>query len=60
MFSEQEHKRKIFTTVSILVLPILIAEFVTSCVEAVLCGLVPEHGASADDPSPTIYLDYMK
>lgn len=60
MFSEQEHKRKIFTTVSILVLPILIAEFVTSCVEAVLCGLVPEHGASADDPSPTIYLDYLK
>ncbi|MBQ0045505.1 MAG: MFS transporter [Mycoplasma sp.] len=59
MFSEQEHKRKIFTTVSILVLPILIAEFITSCIEAVLCGLVPEHGPRFD-PEPTIYLDYLK
>lgn len=59
MFSEQEHKRKIFTTVSILVLPILIAEFITSCVEAVLCGLVPEHGPRFDPPA-TIYLDYLK
>ncbi len=59
MFSEQEHRRKIFTTVSILVLPILIAEFITSCIEAVLCGLVPEHGPRVDPPA-TIYLDYLK
>ncbi|MCQ2956517.1 MAG: hypothetical protein MJ233_01265 [Mycoplasmoidaceae bacterium] len=59
MFSEQEHRRKIFTTVSILVLPLLIAEFITSCIEAVLCGLVPEHGPRFD-PEPTIYLDYLK
>lgn len=59
MFSEQEHKRKIFTTVSILVLPILIAEFITSCIEAALCGMVPEHGPRFDPPA-TIYLDYLK
>lgn len=60
MFSEQEHKRKIFTTVSILALPALIAEFITSSIEAVLCGLVPEHGTDPSTPDIGIYLDYLK
>lgn len=60
MFSEQEHKRKIFTTVSILALPPLIAEAITSCIEAILCGMVPEHGMGADTPDVSTYLDYLK
>lgn len=60
MFSEQEHHRKIFTTVSILALPPLIAECITSCMEAVLCGLVPEHGVQAHTADITVYLDYLK
>lgn len=60
MFTEQEHKRKLFTTVSILALPPLIAEFITSCMEAVLCGLVPEHGLPGDLVNPPIYLEYLK
>ncbi|MCQ3907458.1 MAG: hypothetical protein MJ219_01555 [Mycoplasmoidaceae bacterium] len=60
MFSEQEHKRKIFATVSILALPPLIAEAITSCIEAILCGMVPEHGMGADTPDISIYLDYLK
>lgn len=60
MFSEQEHKRKIFTTVSILALPPLIAEAITSCIEAILCGMVPEHGVGSDTPDISIYLDYLK
>lgn len=60
MFSQQEHKRKVFTTVSILALPALIAEFITSCMEAVLCSLVPEHGLPGDLVNPPIYLEYLK
>lgn len=60
MFTEQEHHRKVFTTVSILALPPLIAEFITSCAEAVLCGLVPEHGLPTDTADISIYLDYLK
>ncbi len=60
MFTEQEHHRKVFTTVSILALPPLIAEFITSCIEAILCGLVPEHGLPTDTPPITIYLDKLK
>ncbi|MCQ2748232.1 MAG: hypothetical protein MJ223_03220 [Mycoplasmoidaceae bacterium] len=59
MFSHEEHHRKVFTTVSILALPPLIAEFITSCMEAILCGLVPEHGQGLEYPT-TIYLDYLK
>lgn len=55
MFSEQHHHRKIFVTVSILAIPPLIAEFVTSCIEAVLCSCIPNH-----DEQPTVYLDYLK
>lgn len=59
MFSEQHHKKKFFVTVSILALPPLIAEFVTSALEALICSMVPEHGT--DTPLPTgIYLDYLK
>ncbi|XQP55923.1 MAG: hypothetical protein ACOQNY_00805 [Mycoplasmoidaceae bacterium] len=60
MFTEQEHHRKLFTTVSILALPPLIAEFITSCMEAVLCGLVPEHGVDPETPDIGIYLEYLK
>lgn len=60
MFSEQEHHRKLFTTVSILALPPLIAEAITSCMEALLCGMVPEHGLGPETADVTIYLDYLK
>ena len=60
MFSEQEHHRKVFATVSILALPPLIAEFITSCIEAVLCGLVPEHGIEGELIDPSVYLHYLK
>lgn len=59
MFSEQHHKKKIFVTVSILALPPLIAEFITSCIEAIICAAVPEHGGQGLPPN-TIYLDYLK
>lgn len=59
MFSEQHHKKKIFVTVSILALPPLIAEFVTSAIEALICSFVPEHGEVGTPPT-TIYLDYLK
>ena len=59
MFSEQHHKKKIFVTVSILALPPLIAEFVTSAIEALICSFVPEHGEPGLAPN-TIYLDYLK
>lgn len=60
MFDEQHHKKKIFTTVSILVLPPLIAEFFTSCLESVICTCVPIHDARGTFAPPTIYLDYLK
>ncbi|XQP55039.1 MAG: MFS transporter [Mycoplasmoidaceae bacterium] len=63
MFTESHHKKKVFVTVSILALPPLIAEFITSALEAIVCAMVPEHGldpAQPDLPSSTIYLDYLK
>lgn len=59
MFSEQHHKRKIFVTVSILALPPLIAEFVTSAIEAIIGASVPPHGTDGSLPTQ-IYLDYFK
>lgn len=58
MFSEEQHGRKIFRSVSIMAVPPLIAELFTGGVKSIICSFLSEHGDVYIDGK--VYLEVMK